>query len=398
MDDEDIHLKEVTSEDVCGVCSPIIITENDICLEESSNHHEAFLFRYKGGLYRAPYKKYRNDIFKQLAEKPVKYVQNIEFTNIIFEPSVKFLETQHGMSNLYGKAIRIPVYKHKLYDHMVCLSSATPTRTKKFVSVMCRINQELIPRGLMLNDVHAYNISETLDGILFHDIGAISSFDNLWSTAYDWIQGWLPEVSWKELDIKSPDSWRKIEEIYCAKETSPAYTHWNNEYNYYLGPDNLGDSPKGQQAVDIIDNLNFKTATDVGCNKGYFTFYLARKAKSTVGLDIDDGCIDECNRLNETKYHLPVLFGKVDIRDFFYNHAVHIPRFKSDLVLALAIVHHVIKVMPHEDFAKLLSALSNKYILIEDINSAQIYEDKFVKLGFKLIKSYQERTYSLYGR
>lgn len=75
-------------------------------------------------------------------------------------------------------------------------------------------------------------------------------------------------------------------------------------------------------------------------------------------------------------------------------------RFSSDLVLALAIVHHIKKVMPHEQFANCLADIAKKYIIIEDVGTQKIYQTQFENRGFKLEKrltSYpKERTISLY--
>ena len=75
-------------------------------------------------------------------------------------------------------------------------------------------------------------------------------------------------------------------------------------------------------------------------------------------------------------------------------------RYSSDLVIALAIVHHI--TFKHITFAKLLADLTKKYLLLEDINTEKVYETHLTKYGLKLIKrinSYPgNRKLSLYHR
>lgn len=391
---------DISKKDIADILNkhPQIITETDVEFEKASTQYESYLFHYNGGLYRAPYKKYRNIILNHLSEHPFEYLQKTEKTNIVFSYEDKLL----------------PVYKHKFYDHLVCLMSSTAARSRKYLSVICQINKKLIKSNMILKDIHAHNIAETIDGIIFYDVGSVQPLQEPsaaqigWRNVLEMVSKYMfksePVASINEiigLDSRSVLSWEKLGNIILTEPIKQApYTHWNNEYNRDLNCLNLETSKKGPQIMNIIDEINADTVTDVGCNKGYFSFYAAKKAKSVIGFDVDEGCIDECIRLNEEKYKLPAMFAKIDISKFF-NLTNHIIRYRSELVLALAIVHHLSGIS-HQEFAKFLSDLSKKYILIEDIGTCQIYEKEFLNLGFKLIKRIDswpiDRMLSLYKR
>jgi hypothetical protein len=103
----------------------------------------------------------------------------------------------------------------------------------------------------------------------------------------------------------------------------------------------------------------------------------------------------------EPKYKC--IFKQLTLDDLFSNKKQEIYFSRSDLVVALAVVHHLkIQKISSEKFCQLLSVLTNKYILLEDIDSATEYEKNLSKLGFKLsqrLPSFPEgRTISLFEK
>jgi len=151
----------------------------------------------------------------------------------------------------------------------------------------------------------------------------------------------------------------------------------------------------------MMNDISFRTVTDVACNKGYYAMYAAKRAQSVVGFDVDVQCVHEATKLAK-KRKANAIFAVKNVNTLVNCKLHENLRFYSDLVLALAIVHHLNGVVKPKAFARGLSNISNKYILIEDINSAKLYKDEFVKLGFELIRREESyplpRSLSLYRR
>jgi hypothetical protein len=108
---------------------------------------------------------------------------------------------------------------------------------------------------------------------------------------------------------------------------------------------------------------------------------------------------DELNK----QFKLPAIFAIKTIEEFINNDNFETSRYKSDLVVALAIVHHLkIQKMPAVDFVNMLDSICNRYIILEDVDEAEVYETLFLERGYELVKRIDSsplpRTLSLYRK
>jgi SAM-dependent methyltransferase len=212
--------------------------------------------------------------------------------------------------------------------------------------------------------------------------------------------GPLWDISQK--DFTKPSTWQEVSSFVKNFPITIPASHWSENYSNTMDidhPEALGD--KGVNVKKLLDELEYETATDVACNKGYYSFLAARKAKSVIGFDLVPACIKQAQEFNNT-FKLPVVFAVKTIQSIIDNKLYEENRYSSDLVIALAIVHHVKNEMSSEKFAGLLTKLSKKYILIEDVDQQVEYQNVFSKLGFSLHKrlssSPQSRTLSVYRK
>lgn len=132
-------------------------------------------------------------------------------------------------------------------------------------------------------------------------------------------------------------------------------------------------SDKEQQCEKILSGIAFETVIDAGCNDGNFTKLLSKQAKHILSADTDEQVI--INLYQYIKQHrveniLPVVADlanptaasgvlNTERRSF-------LQRSTADLVLALALVHHLAigRFMQFAQIAETLSGMGN-YLLVE---------------------------------
>ena len=124
---------------------------------------------------------------------------------------------------------------------------------------------------------------------------------------------------------------------------------------------------------DYIEKINPKTVCDLGANRGDFSRIASDKCIKTLAFDIDDVAVEE-NYLQMKKLKefdiLPLLQDLTNPSPSigFSNdeRASFCSRYKSDLVMALALIHHlsISNNLPFDNTAEFFSELA-QYLIIE---------------------------------
>ncbi|HEY8388912.1 MAG TPA: hypothetical protein VIK74_09925 [Parasegetibacter sp.] len=192
-----------------------------------------------------------------------------------------------------------------------------------------------------------------------------------------------------------------VERLKCRNEN----TVWDNYYQEtILGKEYLEEKEKIFRSY--IDVISFENAVDLGANDGHFSRILSSKSR-VVAVDFDHNCI---NRLyNQAKKSavsnlIPLVvdlsnptsavgFANTERQSF-------IERCKPDLLLALALIHHLVfgKNIPLSNIAKLLSMMTSKYLIIEFVPFEDIKVQELVKNKDNFHRNYsQEEFESLFG-
>ncbi len=135
---------------------------------------------------------------------------------------------------------------------------------------------------------------------------------------------------------------------------------------------------------DYIEKINPKTVCDLGANRGDFSRIASDKCIKTLAFDIDEVAVEE-NYLQMKKLKefdiLPLLQDLTNPSPAigFANdeRASFSSRFKSDLVMALALIHHlsISNNLPFDNTAEFFSELA-QYLIIEFVPK----EDSKVKI------------------
>lgn len=143
-----------------------------------------------------------------------------------------------------------------------------------------------------------------------------------------------------------------------------------------------------QKKLTVVDsvtkNLAPRTVLDIGCNTGEFSILASKTGAKVIAFDADSYCVDILYKKAKSQ-DLTILPLTMDIlnptpgmgwRGVQFRNAQE--RFKSDMVYALAIVHHLV-FSKGLDFVRIIQSIKdfcNKWLIIEYISS----DDQAVKL------------------
>jgi hypothetical protein len=121
-----------------------------------------------------------------------------------------------------------------------------------------------------------------------------------------------------------------------------------------------------------LQSVDFEDALDLGCNDGWFAKILAEKGKPVIAVDADWQCIDRLYR-ERIPGILPLTIDLANPTPAsgFRNaeHDTFTVRAQSDLVTALALIHHLrlVNNIPFDLIAGYFSQLTRQWLIVEYI-------------------------------
>jgi SAM-dependent methyltransferase len=133
---------------------------------------------------------------------------------------------------------------------------------------------------------------------------------------------------------------------------------------------------KQKSVHDALDSQSISSVLDVACNTGWFALMAEKLGKSVVAFDIDEGCIETLYaQVKRSKLNvLPLVINFTELtRDKYSIHDGQkvlinaTERLRSDSVLALGIIHHLVLGLglSFDEVLNSLVPLSNKQLIIE---------------------------------
>lgn len=166
---------------------------------------------------------------------------------------------------------------------------------------------------------------------------------------------------------------------------------------------------KQKSVHDALNSPDIASVLDVACNTGWFTLMAEKLGKSVVAFDIDEGCIETLyTQVRDARLNvLPLVMNFTQLTQDRYS--IHdgnkvlinaVERLKSDSVIALGIIHHLVLGLGlcFDVVLDSLIALSKKQLVIEfvDADDAMIRnEPEFFPAYFKnrdLLSGYDMQT------
>lgn len=157
---------------------------------------------------------------------------------------------------------------------------------------------------------------------------------------------------------------------------------------------------KQKNVYQIIHHLKPKTTLDIGANTGWYSLLAENLGSSVIATDLDEGTIDSLYQIAKRsgKKILPLLLPFSAFLNAQGSHAYLSPkvRFSSDLVMCLALIHHLVlgQGLSVEAVIETLSKLSKRAVILEyvDISDEKIQEDPSF---FPLISGPASQMYNL---
>lgn len=163
-------------------------------------------------------------------------------------------------------------------------------------------------------------------------------------------------------------------------------TEWSDYYNGHVSLDDRTAWTGKHEAVDeVLRRVKPKTVLDLAANAGWFSMLAARHGCKVVATDNDETCLAELYRKAKDQ-RLDILTVS---QDFTRPTPAHGPdgvfpdaftRLRSDLVMALAITHHLVfkAGMDFQEIARTLDGFTGKALLVEFVPK----EDRHVALWY----------------
>lgn len=144
-----------------------------------------------------------------------------------------------------------------------------------------------------------------------------------------------------------------------------AHSAWSAYYDgEFPGLDPAADwTPKHRAVHEILGKLQPRTVLDIGANRGWYSLVAAHGGAQAVAFDNDEVCVNQLFRDARERGRdvQPLVMSFVNpsprlgLGEGFMTPAVE--RFSSDLVLGLALVHHLVFKM-HLNFEQIAAALA----------------------------------------
>ncbi len=190
----------------------------------------------------------------------------------------------------------------------------------------------------------------------------------------------------------------------CIKHFSSVKkkTRWDGYQNdeWEWSTDQNKWSTKMKNAIAMIEKTQPETITDLAGNMGWYGSYLHEKSKYSVIIDMDYNCVDylwDKIRNLKIKNVIPITMSlcapTLDYyRDEMIGETGIIPwrekatsRFKSEMVLAFAVVHHLAfaQQLTFDEIISQILLFTSKYLIIEFVEQTDKYITDFLKTGFE---------------
>lgn len=254
--------------------------------------------------------------------------------------------------------------------------------------------QSRIARCLMHDD----------EGVLDSDIALCSNYITITSLLYDkcklaasWMRRMMPahirskiRKAYEKCTLVCPmskesnkNAFRSMQSLNRAIEQIDLCVSRNAWSNYCVDADYYAFSPssdwtdKHRTVYNVLSQLSPKTVLDIASNRGWYSQLAARLGSRVVAFDNDESSITKL--YNEAKKDtLTILPLVMDLKRAFETHIESPPavtRFKCDMVLALAIVHHLVfrRNMRFDKIANICAAFSASWLLVEFIPADDFY-------------------------
>lgn len=324
------------------------------------------------------------------------------------------------------------VIRHRRIAPVVFPMEWTMAMWREALRFLCRFHAGLIEHGLALGDAHAYNILFKPDGQpVFIDFGSLRIGKGGFGIRRSWhrefselfllplllnklfrravgtsaVAGGSPmrspllafhtlyEIA--RLLRKPGLYWRGVERLLCGRYVAPQRTNWTS----YAA---TGEGWKGEFIRTLLPTLpGVHSVLDLAGNKGTYALHAARLGKRTLLADIDEASLDQA-RATARRDGIPLQVAHLDLCNPTAARGLGLlrpgcyERFRSDVVLALAVSHHLAfrRQVPFHTFAEIISRFATRYIITEFVGLGDEHVVKWLKKGRQPPRGYSDEQFA----
>ncbi len=354
------------------------------------------------------------------------------------------------------------ILEHKYIEPISYCFEWSPEMFYDYVNFMISMLKDLTISGLAISDGHTLNATISDGKFIFIDFGAIKTgiikgsvlieFLNThiiplilmnkkqMNKAYlflknpgieytqEDVQGYLNEYEQNELrelylfitsitcveDVLVFIS--KLSDYILNMEHGTYQTRWdgyqNDEWNW---SDDVNKwSEKMKHVIGMINKVNPSTIVDLAGNMGWYGSYMREKLRYSIIVDSDYKCIDclwKKVQNIEMNNVVPIYMSLcTPTLDYYRDDAIGqtpiepwrkgaIDRFRSELVIALAVIHHLVfsQQLTFDEIVNQLALFSDRYLIVEFIDINDMFIEYFIKKDFgwyhidNFVKALKER-------
>lgn len=148
-------------------------------------------------------------------------------------------------------------------------------------------------------------------------------------------------------------------------------TTWGKYHDQFLKNNGRILTPRFNRIINIINGYDIETVLELAGNQGVFSMLLLEytKVKNIICTDVDENAVDrmyEIAKKNNIVKLTPAVLDFV-LPNLSYNRKHPNERFKCDIVVALAVTHHLLLTskIPIDIIFNTIKTYSNKYICLE---------------------------------
>lgn len=387
-------------------------------------------------------------IFRGISDDYVQYysdlLKKLEDANFLGNEVVSTKTVKNNWELPYSLII-----EHEYIEPISYCYEWAPKMYCDYVSFMIKFLKKLSKCNLGIVDGHALNTTIYQGKFLFIDFGALVNEQtspitfiefldthilplillkkNRVDTAYMFMKN--SHISFSFLDIKgylSDDEYEKLiflynmalfafdqEKIEKFLDTLSQFisevnsfnllTIWegyqNDEWNWSSNKTQW--SIKMKNVIDLIQVVHPESIIDLAGNMGWYGSYLHDEVNRVIVADLDYNCVDylwkktqDMKLENVYPIYMSLCTPTLDYyKDYpISSHSGLIPwrlsankRFKSELALSLAIIHHLVfgQQLTFNEVINQIMLYTGRYLIIEFVDQRDKYIDYFLKEGFE---------------
>jgi SAM-dependent methyltransferase len=164
---------------------------------------------------------------------------------------------------------------------------------------------------------------------------------------------------------------RKLYKLIQGLKWNPPKSEWSN-YQVHNSYNDIDLDIKKSFVQEVVDQHPRKLVWDIGCNTGLFSIIAAKNSSYVISMDRDHLAMEKFYQLLKEKSNTKILPLVMNITDpssglgwRCRERKALIDRGKPDLILCLALIHHIVisSHVPLEEFLKWLANTGNELII-----------------------------------